>query len=56
MTKYKCGHESNGVLVLDCGPLSITAYLEWSESVGVRGDKSQCWDCWCAEDDEETHK
>jgi len=49
MTKYKCGHESDGVLILDSNPLSITAYLEWSETVGVSGDKSKCWDCWCAE-------
>jgi len=44
--EYGCGHESNGMIVLDSNELSISAYLEWSESVGIFGDKSKCWDCW----------
>jgi len=47
--KYGCGHESDGILILDDNELSIVAYLEWSESVGIFGDKSQCFDCWCKE-------
>lgn len=48
MTKYKkCGHESDDVIILDNNELSIIAWLEWSESVGVLGTKEQCWDCWC---------
>jgi hypothetical protein len=46
MTKYKCGHETDGVLVLDDNPLSLTAYFEWKDSVGWNGDKSECFDCW----------
>jgi len=46
MTKYKCGHESE-ILILDSNPLSISAYLEWSKTVGVEGDKSMCFKCWC---------
>ena len=47
MTKYKCGHESDGVIILDSNELSITAWLDWSETVGVVGTKEQCWDCYC---------
>ena len=46
MTDYKCGHKTSGIIILDDNVLSLTAYLEWSESVGVFGDKSQCWECW----------
>ena len=45
MVKYKCGHESV-ITILDSNALSLTAWLEWSESVGINGDKSQCLDCW----------
>ena len=45
MTKYKCGHKGN-VIVLDCNDLSMAAFYEWCESVGWKGDKSQCWECW----------
>jgi len=48
MTDYKCGHKTDGVIILDgTTVLSITAYFEWSETVGVFGDRSECWDCWC---------
>ena len=47
MTKYhKCNHETNGLIILDDNELSLTAYIDWSESVGVFGDKSICWECW----------
>jgi len=46
MTKYKCGHESE-ILIIDSNPLSISAYLEWSKTVGRDGDKTKCWKCWC---------
>jgi len=46
---YKCGHNSNVVIILDDNILSHTAYLEWSESVGIFGDKSKCWECYCKE-------
>ncbi len=47
MTEYKCGHKTDGVIILDDNLLSMSAYLEWVESVGLRGDKSQCWECYC---------
>ena len=45
MTDYKCGH-SQDLLILDDNPLSIAAYLEWSESVGRDGTREQCFSCW----------
>lgn len=45
MTKYKCGHKTEGLLVADGSPTSISAYLVWAEGVGIYGDKSQCWEC-----------
>jgi len=47
MTKYKCGHVVNRALIIDNNPLSIAAYLEWLNSVGRNGDRTQCWDCFC---------
>jgi hypothetical protein len=51
MVKYSCGHESNGMIVIDDNLLSMTAYLEWSETVGINGDKSKCWECFCNTDE-----
>jgi hypothetical protein len=48
MTKYSCGHESE-IILMGGSPLSIAAYLEWASTVGINGDKSQCWACWCKE-------
>ena len=46
MTKYKCGHETKGVLILDSNPISMAEWMQWSETVGFHGDKSQCFECW----------
>ena len=45
MTKYKCGHESE-IIILGNNPLSISAYLEWSNTVGKDGTRKLCWACW----------
>ena len=46
MTKYKqCGHESDGIVILDSNELSMAGWIEWSESVGVFGSREFCWDC-----------
>ena len=55
MTKYKCGHETNGVLILDSNPLSIAAYIDWSESVGVFGTKELCYDCYEKQNEKRIH-
>lgn len=43
---YKCGH-GRTMVIMDCNPLSISAWYEWKDSVGWEGDKTQCWECWC---------
>ncbi len=48
MTDYKCGHKSE-LVIMDCNPMSMSAYLEWKDSVGIDGTKEQCWKCWCKE-------
>ena len=51
MTKYKqCGHESDGIIILDSNELSMAGWIEWSESVGVFGSKELCWTCYCRGD------
>jgi len=46
--KYKCGHESNAI-ILDSNPLSLSAWMEWNETVGADGSKEKCWECFCKE-------
>ena len=46
MTKYLCGHESNGIVILDDNVMSLMAYEDWSNTFGVFGDKSICWECY----------
>ena len=45
-TTYKCGHSHNGILILDCNELSYIAYEEWASTVGLDGDRTECFDCW----------
>lgn len=49
MTKYKCGHKTDGVIILNDNLLSMVAYVEWADSVGVNGTKEQCFDCFTDE-------
>ena len=48
MTKYKCGHESD-VIILDSNLMSLSAWMEWNETVGLNGTKEKCWECFCEE-------
>lgn len=47
MIEYKCGHESDGIIILDDNELSMSAYLEWFNGRGLNGTKELCWDCYC---------
>ena len=47
MIKYKCGHQSKGLIIVDSDPLNMSCYFRWKDSVGIDGDKSQCWKCFC---------
>lgn len=44
--EYKCGHKTDGLIILDCNELSYASWLVWSKSVGVFGDKSKCFNCY----------
>lgn len=45
--KYGCGHESGGAIILDDNEMSMIAYLDWVDTVGMNGMKLTCWDCYC---------
>lgn len=44
---YKCGHETNGVLILDDMYEMYDMYDDWANSVGIFGNKSLCFKCYC---------
>lgn len=46
--KYQCGHNPK-VTIMDSNPLSMSAWLDWKDSVGFDGNKTQCWECYCKE-------
>ena len=46
MTKYKCGHEINEI-ILDSNIFGMSAYFDWKDTVGFEGDESLCWVCYC---------
>ena len=56
MTEYKCGHKTDGVIILDDNILSMSTYLEWSESCGINGTKEMCFDCYLKKDSLEVGK
>ena len=45
MTKYKCGHKSDTIL-MENTIIGMSEYLVWKDSVGFDGDKSLCFDCY----------
>ncbi len=46
MSFYKCGHNRHPVFMKK-DILSYASYLEWRESTGFEGDKSECYNCFC---------
>ncbi len=48
MVNYKCGHKTDGVIIMDSSELSMFGYLEWVDSVGMNGTKEMCFDCYCS--------
>lgn len=56
MTKYKCGHDSNGIIILDDNELSMLNYLTWSDTKGVFGTRELCFDCYCNKDKQKEAK
>jgi len=49
MTKYKCGHETNGIIILDDNLLSMTTYIMWAEEQNNLETREKCFDCFLKE-------
>lgn len=48
MTYYnECEHETNGIIIMESSIISLSAYFVWAESVGVFGERTICWECFC---------
>ena len=41
MTEYKCGHKTDGIIILEDNILSLFTYFVWAESVGVFGTRER---------------
>ena len=46
MTKYKCGHKTSEMIVLDGNLISWSAYIEWAEEENNLETKEECFDCY----------
>ncbi len=46
MTDYKCGHKTDGVIILDDNLLSMSAYIEWAEEEKNLETRKECFDCY----------
>ena len=45
--RYKCGCMISKKISLE--GRNIEDYEEWSKTVGIFGDRTKCWECWCKE-------
>ena len=43
---YKCGHKTNGIIILDENLISLTAYIQWAEEEGNLETQNECFDCY----------
>lgn len=46
MIKYKCGHTTDGIIILDDNELSMSMYLEWAEEENNLETQEECFDCY----------
>ena len=46
MVKYKCGHESEAIILSSIEDEKFTMFLIWNQTVGYEGDRSKCWNCY----------
>ena len=51
--KYKCGHTTNGLIILDENIMSMSAYIQWAEVEKNLETGNQCFDCFLKELDGE---
>ena len=49
MTDYKCGHKTDGVIILDDNIMSMTAYIQWAEEEKNLETREKCFDCFLKE-------
>lgn len=49
MTEYKCGHTTNGMIILDDSVISMSAYLQWAEEENNLETREKCFDCFLKE-------
>jgi len=47
MTKYKCGHKTDGIIILDDNELSLCVYIDWAEVENNMETLEECFDCYC---------
>ena len=46
MIKYKCGHTTDGIIILDDNEMSMSVYLEWAEEENNSETQEECFDCY----------
>lgn len=46
LNSYKCGHKTNGVIIMDDNLLSMSAYIQWAEEEKNLETKKECFDCY----------
>jgi len=45
MIKYKCGHTSKGIILMNSDVLSMATYLQWAEDEDNLTTEKECFDC-----------
>ena len=43
--EYKCGHKTDGVIILDDNELSMSMYIQWAEVENNLETQEECFDC-----------
>lgn len=46
LNSYKCGHKTNGTIIMDDNELSMCAYIQWAEEEKNLETKKECFDCY----------
>lgn len=44
---YKCGHKADPI-IMNYDVINYITYLDWLETTGYNGDKTECFSCYCA--------
>lgn len=46
LNSYKCGHKTNGTIIMDDNELSMCIYIQWAEEEKNLETKQECFDCY----------